>query len=122
MLAKLSNRRGTDPYARWWGRGGVARRPPIPIKANAFGLYDMQGNVWQWVEDCWHDHYKGAFYGAPRDGSAWKTECSPNDQRMVRGGAWFSLPEQLCSVSRYSYPPRYRYNFLGFRVGRTLTP
>ena len=38
MLAKLSNRRGTDPYARWWGRGGVARRPPIPIRVEGYSI------------------------------------------------------------------------------------
>jgi formylglycine-generating enzyme required for sulfatase activity len=51
---------------------------------NAFGLYDMHGNVWQWAQDCWHDNYQGA----PTDGSAFATACSKISWREVRGGSW----------------------------------
>src|ERR1700737_4007930 len=56
-------------------------------KPNGFGLYDMHGNVWQWVEDCYHDNYQNA----PQDGSAWVEECT-EDLRVVRGGSWYLDP------------------------------
>ena len=61
--------------------------PVAGKQANAFGLYDMSGSVWEWMEDCWHDNYQGA----PSDGSAWTTgeTCS---RSVVRGGSWFNDP------------------------------
>ncbi len=62
--------------------------------ANRFGLHDMDGNVWEWVEDCWHDNYNGA----PSNGSAWTTgNCS---RRVLRGGSWVNDPSYLRSASR----------------------
>jgi formylglycine-generating enzyme required for sulfatase activity len=90
--------------------------PVGSFKANDFGLYDMQGNVWQWVEDCWHDDYKGA----PNNGTPWKTACSVGDHPVVRGGSWSSDPVNLRSAFRYRVAPVDRGNDLGFRVGRTL--
>jgi formylglycine-generating enzyme required for sulfatase activity len=85
-------------------------------KANAFGLFDMHGNVWEWVEDCYHDRYEGA----PTDGSAWTDgEC---DRRVIRGGSWNERPQGLRSASRDRISPDFRNLILGFRVGRTLTP
>lgn len=81
---------------------------------NLFGLHDMVGNVWAWVEDCVHLNYDGA----PGDGSAWiGGDCS---MRMSRGGSWISIPDQLSSDSRLSLASGTRSNSLGFRVGRTL--
>jgi formylglycine-generating enzyme required for sulfatase activity len=85
---------------------------------NAFGLYDMHGNVWEWVEDCYHDNYNRA----PTDGSAATTDgdCT---QRVVRGGSWNRNPELLRSASRVPLPPEgiNRWsNRLGLRVGRSL--
>jgi len=81
---------------------------------NAFGIYDMQGNVWEWAEDCWHNNYKGA----PGDGSAWTTgECI---WRVCRGGSWDDEVDWLRSASRSGGGPDYRYNNVGFRVARTL--
>jgi formylglycine-generating enzyme required for sulfatase activity len=96
---------------------GYAYTSPVgSFAANGFGLYDMQGNAWQWTEDCYHDSYAGA----PSDGSAWTTgDCSP---RVFRGGAWESGPWSLRAADRYGNTPDGRSNFLGFRVGRTLTP
>ena len=83
---------------------------------NAFGLYDMAGDVWQWVEDCYHRTYEGA----PVDGSAWiETACS---RRVVRGGSWTYRPQYLRSASRDLNAPTDRHNGLGFRVARTLAP
>jgi formylglycine-generating enzyme required for sulfatase activity len=83
---------------------------------NAFGLYDMAGNVFQWVEDCYH----GGYDGAPTDGSAWTSgDCS---FRVVRGGSWLDDPQYVRSTYRSRGPIELRINNLGFRVGRTLTP
>jgi formylglycine-generating enzyme required for sulfatase activity len=90
--------------------------PVGSFKPNAFGLYDMAGNVWQWVLDCFHDNYDGA----PTDGSAWTSgDCS---RRLVRGGSWSFEPRGLRSANRSRSTTDSRYNSLGFRVGRTLTP
>ncbi len=64
----------------------VKTSPVGSFKPNPFGLFDMAGNVWQWVQDCWHEDYNGA----PIDGSAWKTgDC---EKRVVRGGSWYYYP------------------------------
>ncbi|HTT39786.1 MAG TPA: formylglycine-generating enzyme family protein [Burkholderiales bacterium] len=80
---------------------------------NGFGLYDMIGNAWEWVEDCWHEDYTGA----PNDGSAWvSADCS---QRVMRGGGWVSVPDLARSASRGWDAPGDRGDFRGFRVART---
>ena len=94
-------------------------RKTVPVgqyPANGFGLYDVHGNVWEWVQDC----YTGSYHGAPRDGSAWISgECST---RVLRGGSWNSGPDVLRSAIRSRNDPGDRYSDLGFRVARTLTP
>jgi formylglycine-generating enzyme required for sulfatase activity len=82
---------------------------------NAFGLNDMLGNVWEWVEDCYHDSYDAA----PNDGSAWTAgDCK---ERVSRGGSWGDFPQVLLRTAfRLRTPPVNRYEGLGFRVGRTL--
>jgi formylglycine-generating enzyme required for sulfatase activity len=93
----------------------VGQFPP-----NAFGLYDMHGNVWEWCADTWHDNDDGA----PTDGSAW-TKNGDDNRSPLRGGSWFSLPINCRSAFRISHT-RHRdyYDFGGFRVvcgaGRTL--
>jgi formylglycine-generating enzyme required for sulfatase activity len=84
---------------------------------NQFGLYDMHGNVWEWVEDCLHTNYEGA----PKDGSAWiaQGDCS---NRVLRGGSWFGDPLGLRSALRFWFPAEDHAFDLGFRVGRTLNP
>ena len=90
---------------------------PAPVgsfAANRFGLHDMVGNVWEWVEDCYHDNYSGA----PANGSAWTGgDCS---RRVMRGGSWRDNPVFLRSASRARLPSDFRTNILGFRVARTL--
>ena len=78
----------------------------------------MQGNVWQWVEDCWHEDYGGA----PTNGAAWETGCTDDRRRVVRGGSWNYDPKSLRSASRNSDFSVDRGFNLGLRVGRTLTP
>ncbi len=82
---------------------------------NAFGLYDVHGNVWEWVEDCWNSNYAGA----PGDGSAWtSSNCA---RRVQRGGSWFINPRSLRSAVRgyFSYSASYRGFDFGLRVART---
>jgi formylglycine-generating enzyme required for sulfatase activity len=99
--------------SQWDGKQAA---PVGSFTANAFGLYDMAGNVWQWTEDCYHDSYNQA----PADGSAWTGgDCS---QRVVRGGSWLIDPRNLRSASRDGNAPSNRFDVLGFRVGRTLLP
>ena len=90
--------------------------PVGSFAANQFGLYDMLGNVWEWVEDCFH----GNFEGAPADGSAWFVNDCP--RRVIRGGSWHYAPEGLRSASRLRGTPTFRFNDLGFRVARTIAP
>jgi formylglycine-generating enzyme required for sulfatase activity len=89
--------------------------PVGSFEANAFGLHDMHGNVWEWRADVWHDSYAGA----PTDGSAW-FEGGDQDRRVLRGGSWFSGPRGLRSAYRSGFEPGLRDVDGGFRVARTL--
>src|SRR5215471_4145457 len=90
--------------------------PVGSFNPNPFGLFDMAGNVWQWVQDCWNADY----IGAPTDGSAWKTgDC---EKRVVRGGSWYYYPADPRSAYRYGDKMDDRNYNTGFRVARTLTP
>ena len=81
---------------------------------NAFGLYDVLGNVSEWTQDCWNDSYAGA----PTDGSAWESgDC---DRRVLRGGSWFVTAWFLRSANRSRNLPDTRDMYYGFRVARTL--
>lgn len=82
--------------------------------ANGFGLYDLHGNVREWVEDLWHDTYSGA----PTDAIAWTSGHS--GMRVVRGGAWIDGPAMLRSAGRGRADANERCNFIGFRVGREI--
>jgi formylglycine-generating enzyme required for sulfatase activity len=92
-----------------WGPAPVAS-----FKLNAFGLYDMGGNVAEWVTDCWHD----TFLRAPADGSSW---VNPGcEQRVIRGGYWASSPEQARSAYRLAARSNHRDGRIGFRIARDL--
>jgi formylglycine-generating enzyme required for sulfatase activity len=83
--------------------------------ANAWGIHDMHGNVWEWVEDTWHADY----VGAPGDGSAW--QGGDPSRRIVRGGSYKDhLTGNLRSAARISQPPDFRSSYVGFRVARSL--
>ena len=105
---------------RVYGSGllGMYREQTTPVKTfarNAFGLYDMHGNVWEWVEDCWRDGYRGA----PSDGTVWAVSgnCA---RRVLRGGSWIDGPRFSRSASRFSLAPEHWYDGAGFRVAKTL--
>ena len=90
--------------------------PVGSFPANAWGLHDMHGNVWEWVQDCWN----GSYAGAPVDGSAWLSgDCS---ERVLRGGSWYDNPRFLRAAFRFRYSSGDRLSIYGFRVARTLTP
>ncbi|MFO0164879.1 MAG: SUMF1/EgtB/PvdO family nonheme iron enzyme [Microcystis sp.] len=107
-------------YAWYKGNSQQTTHPVGQKKPNAWGLYDMSGNVWEWCEDDWHDNY----IGAPKDGSAWLK--NGNDNRSpLRGGSWYNVPANCRSAYRnFTYRPDYSLINDGFRVvcgaGRTL--
>jgi eukaryotic-like serine/threonine-protein kinase len=101
-------------YAWCCGDSDTQTHPVGQKKANAFGLYDMVGNVDQWLEDVYH----GSYEGAPNDGSAW---IESGGGREVRGGSWLGIKEDLRSALRSSVSLESRAAILGFRVARTLT-
>jgi formylglycine-generating enzyme required for sulfatase activity len=85
------------------------------FQPNAWGLYDMHGNVWEWVEDDWHNNYKGA----PTDGRAW-VDNPRRSSRVLRGGSWSYDAWFVRSASRYGFKSVYRSHSKGFRVARDL--
>jgi formylglycine-generating enzyme required for sulfatase activity len=93
----------------YWGPA-----PVMSFAANPFGLYDINGNVSEWVQDCWHDNYTRA----PNDGSAWLNPgCRAH---VVRGGSWGSSPDQVNSAYRQGANGDVRSARVGFRVMREL--
>ena len=106
-----------------WGRGNrpvmnvswdADRTAPVgSFSASAWGLHDMHGNVWEWVQDCWHDNYTGA----PGDGSAW-TVGSDCGLRVVRSGSWGIIPRYLRSAARGGDAHSTRYDAQGFRLAQ----
>jgi formylglycine-generating enzyme required for sulfatase activity len=93
---------------------GVWRKQTTDVGSfppNAFGLYDMHGNVWEWCQDVWHRNYNGA----PTDGSAWETG-GRTSIRVVRGGSWDSNPINCCSAYRSKSDFGLRTDYGGFRV------
>ena len=96
---------------------GIYRQKTLDVgsfRPNAFGVYDMHGNVWEWVEDC----YKDSYAGAPTDGTAVTSrDCTLN---ILRGGAWNYYPQLLRSAYRYASAPGVRTENAGFRVARAM--
>lgn len=109
---------GDDPLQAkrfaWFLDNSVGKTQPVGARApNAFGLYDMAGNVYEWVEDWWHQNYTGA----PDDGRAWLEEDGGDSgRRVLRGGAWCYPPVLTRSASRFKFNPASRDFFVGFRV------
>jgi formylglycine-generating enzyme required for sulfatase activity len=98
--------------AGWYDENSDDKLHPVGEKEpNAFGLYDMHGNVWEWVEDDWHENYRGA----PKDGNAWIDDPRGSD-RVVRGGSWYNSARYCRSAIRYWIGPGRRIINLGFRL------
>jgi formylglycine-generating enzyme required for sulfatase activity len=122
--------RGGTTSRYWWGeqmKGGnasckgcgepwKAEAPPPAgsFVANPFGLLDMNGSVWEWVQDCWHSSYKGA----PPDGSAWADGSCQS--RVIRGGSWREDGSYMLTTTRFKYDASVRQSQNGFRVARSL--
>ncbi|MFL9909292.1 SUMF1/EgtB/PvdO family nonheme iron enzyme [Paraburkholderia sp. RL17-337-BIB-A] len=122
--------RGGTTTAYWWGdqmRKGNANCKDCgepwhkdgPETAGSFapnplGLYDMNGSVWEWVADCWHNSYQGA----PADGHAWDNPSC--DMRVIRGGSWREGASYMLSATRFKYSASVRQSQDGFRVVKDL--
>jgi len=107
-------------YANCNGCGGPWTLQTAPVGSfppNAFGLFDMQGNVWEWVEDVWHDN----FDDAPSDGSAWLA-AGDHSFRAIRGSSWHNEPELTRSAIRFKRHKKVQFDTLGFRVARSMNP
>jgi formylglycine-generating enzyme required for sulfatase activity len=103
---------GNDFSQVAWGGGKRTGTQPVGGRqANAWGLHDMSGNVWEWTQDCAHPDYRNA----PNDGTAWESDgdCS---NRMLRGGSWLSGPQYARIGIRMGWSASYRTSDFGFRV------
>ena len=108
-----ANRANCDGCGSDWDD---ARTAPVgSFPANAFGIHDTVGNVYEWVADCGRESYEDA----PSDGSVWSTDETCR-VRMMRGGSWVSLPRALRSANRVRNPVFFRDINVGFRVARDL--
>jgi formylglycine-generating enzyme required for sulfatase activity len=111
ITTDLANYDGNYTYAS--ASKGKYREETTPVgsfPANAFGLYDMHGNVCEWCQDSWHENYNDA----PSDGNAWID--NNNDYRLLRGGSWLIGSEYCRSANRHFTSRANQYKDIGFRV------
>lgn len=121
VVENLTGEEDLSPGRRQWSSffadysdGFWGPAPVASFETNPFGLYDIAGNVGEWVSDCWHDSY----LRAPADGSAWiNPGCK---SRVIRGGYWASSPDQARSAYRTQAKPDRRDALIGFRIARDL--
>jgi len=93
---------------------GIGNAPVGSFPPNPWGLYDMHGNAFEWVEDCWHPNYEGA----PKDASPWVEDgCK---YRVIRGGSWYYYSRMSRSANRQKNPGQVKSYWLSFRVVREL--
>ncbi|AFZ27567.1 hypothetical protein Cylst_5558 [Cylindrospermum stagnale PCC 7417] len=111
ITTNLANYNGNYTYKS--SAKGVYREETTDLgifPANAFGLYDMHGNIWEWCQGGWHENY----INSPTDGSAWQGEN--DNRRLLRGGSWDFNPRVCRSAARGRNAPDNRYYNFGFRV------
>ena len=107
----------SSSQANYWNQNIERRTAEVGSYAgNAWGLHDVHGNVYEWVQDCWNDSYQGA----PTDGSA--RESGHCKRRVLRGGSWLDSPRLLRAAVRFRLGAGIRSDCDGFRVARTLIP
>ena len=120
-FANVGDRSAKEKFTDWTvfdcDDGQIFTSPVASYLPNAFGGYDLLGNVFEWLQDC----YEGSYDGAPFEGiqSLDKNGCP---ERVLRGGSWYGFPRFLRSALRSRSAPDDRYDVLGFRVARMLTP
>ncbi len=117
LYANVYDEVGRDINSYGWRNApcddGEAKSSKVgQYQASPFGLHDMHGNVWEWVEDCWKSDYRNA----PSNGTAYKDDKC--EHRVTRGGSWYNIPLGVRSANRYWYMPTYRSFNLGFRIFR----
>lgn len=104
--------------AGWYKENSSGKTHPVGEKEpNPFGLYDMHGNVLEWLEDDWHRSCDGA----PVEGGAWWEDKKSDAGRVIRGGSWFSGALICRSAFRSSGWPGARFDFLGFRLSKSVS-
>lgn len=122
-FANVADRGSGIQTLAWWRSAwavhdcndGYRYTSPVgSFRPNAFGLYDMTGNAWNWLEDCWHEDYNGA----PTDGGAWVTGTC--EKRVLRGGSWSNIPQNARAAYRLNNAPARRNDGYGLRVARML--
>jgi formylglycine-generating enzyme required for sulfatase activity len=120
IWAGTSDEGQLENYAVYGVDGNQLRTRTEPVgskKPNGLGLYDMSGNVWELVKDCWHEDYQWV----PTDGSAsLNTNRGSCDERVIRGGAWSSDPTSLITVNRFSYGAGDRGGDVGLRLAQDI--
>ncbi|MBU0655169.1 MAG: SUMF1/EgtB/PvdO family nonheme iron enzyme [Gammaproteobacteria bacterium] len=112
--ANMADQTAKEKFPNWLiadcNDGYIYTAPVGKFQPNGYGLYDMHGNVWEWVQDRWHDDYKGA----PVDGGFW--ESGDSAARVLRGGSWSLTPRRVRSAYRFNSPPGPRSRTFGFRL------
>jgi formylglycine-generating enzyme required for sulfatase activity len=104
-----------ETQVAWYAENSDGRPQPVgQLAPNGFGLYDMSGNAYEWVADCWH----GGYGEAPIDGSAWGG--SGCQRRVLRGGAWYYAPDYSLSTYRNANTPESRFIIYGLRLAQDV--
>ena len=113
MYAGTSSESELGEYAWYKTNSGDQTHPVGQKRSNGLGIYDMSGNVWQWVND-WYDN--GYYGNSSRDNPEGPGTGS---NRVLRGGCWSNAPKIVRAVHRFSHTPDFRNNAIGFRLSRT---